>query len=394
MAAKLVNDFIDANKHRAKQGSAQWTAEREGALGGSDLANYLRANPYKTIDAALMEKTKLKPGPDPYDKNFLWGHFWEPIHRVLIQHKFNTDTIVELGAIPYGEDDMRRRYKNSPDGIFIVNKANLVNVFGQEAVDKLDIQFDDNNDAAGMLELKAPISRYIDGTFVPGHYMPQVLSNICLMKPTQFGLFSEFVVKRCAFNYLCGENVEKMYTPSTSVDKDKEPRKCVEYRGIVMVFCKKTLSTYYRRLMNVQTTEDTPQTLCDFGACTYDMFYNMVKEWRLGNVRFSYRFIPELANVNPATYNEETDDPEYELTGACCWKSYEMSLVLVKKYHDFVDRCWPIIELSLLSIDRINETPTDKKKKEKIKIAAQQIEHLVSTIVPYIEPLNTPKSKH
>ena len=53
---KLLNKFIEANKHLAPQGSVEWLIERGYSIGGSEMSIITKENPYQKIDGLVQIK--------------------------------------------------------------------------------------------------------------------------------------------------------------------------------------------------------------------------------------------------------------------------------------------------------------------------------------------------
>lgn len=271
------NHIIDKFSNLPAQGSVEWHKHRKYGIGASELATYLDINKSVTIKKGLSEKVGLREPTPSTEPCFIWGHFWEPIHRIIIQKLLNIkdSEMKEMGAIPYGEDKYTSKFKNSPDGIFIVDKQKLESVFGKKEVDELEIDYiDKDGKVFGILELKAPIGRTPYG-FIPEYYLPQVLSNMCVVQNASFGLFSEMVVKRCSqVDVYGGGN----YTPSVGYGNTIMNSDELLYNGCVYVYASEPYRTKLRSL--VLKKNAASDELCDFGSCLSDQFFYMIALWR------------------------------------------------------------------------------------------------------------------
>lgn len=269
----IINKFSNL----PAQGSVEWHKHRKYGIGASELATYLDVNKNTTIKKALSEKVGLRESTPSTDPCFIWGHFWEPIHRIIIQRLLDIkdSEMKEMGAIPYGEDKYTSKFKNSPDGIFIVDKQKLETVFGKQQVDELEIDYiDKDGKVFGILELKAPIGRNPYG-YIPEYYLPQVLSNMCVVQNASFGLFSEMVVKRCSQSDVYGGG---NYTPSVGFGNSVMNSNELCYNGCVYVYVEEPYRTKLRSL--VLKKDATSDELCDFGSCLSDSFFYMIALWR------------------------------------------------------------------------------------------------------------------
>lgn len=272
-----LNFIVEKYSDLPAQGSVEWHKHRKYGVGASELDKYLDIQKRSNIKNALSEKvgvTETTPSTNP---NFIWGHFWEPIHRKIIQKLLNVKDheMREMGAIPYGNDYYTSKYKNSPDGIFIVEKKKLEQVFGKEEVDKLEIDYIDNDGKIfGILELKAPIARIPSGS-IPEYYLPQVLSNMCVVKDASFGLFSEMVAKRCSYFDVEGGS---KYTPSVPYGNVIINPNTLKYNGCVYVYVDEPYRTKLRSIILKKNAAS--DELCDFGSCISDYFFYMIALWR------------------------------------------------------------------------------------------------------------------
>jgi len=296
-----LNFIVEKYSDLPAQGSVEWHKHRKYGVGASELDKYLDIRKENSIKKSLSEKVGIIEATESTNPNFIWGHFWEPIHRKIIQKLLNVKDceMREMGAIPYGDDYYTSKYKNSPDGIFVVNKQKLEQVFGKTEVDKLDIDYiDKDGKVFGILELKAPIARIPSG-YIPEYYLPQVLSNMCVVKDASFGLFSEMVAKRCSIFDVEGGG---KYTPSVAYGNVLLDPSLLKYNGCVYVYVDEPYRTKLRSIILKKNA--CSDELCDFGACLSEYFFYMIALWRQMDVH----------NLDPSNIDTASSDYVEDLT--------------------------------------------------------------------------------
>lgn len=345
-----MNDFLLKYSTLPDQGTKEWTDLREGGFGASDLPSLLGVNPYKSAKVSIAEKTGLEAKPDYRDPNFMWGHFWEPIHRNLIKIKLETE-IYEASSIPYEDTGIKSRYRNSPDGVFTIHRDVLIREFGN---DLPELEYDEDGYTVGILELKAPAQRKLKGE-IPEYYIPQVYSNMCVIRPSTFGIYSEIIVVRCDIKDVrSGMN----HTSSKKFGGINTDKTTILHNGVILIYCTPDIREYFMTKINGKNYMS--DSLCDFGTCSKDLFYEMIQYWRGIGDKDTPGCPPKIS----VKYINVDDEIEYDenILGYCAWKCFDMSFHVVKKIDNYIENIWPIIEVCLYTLDKIKEVSSKEQK--------------------------------
>lgn len=332
-----------------KQNTKEWKDARE--IGGSDLATVLGVG-FKSRCELMREKVFMKE-IDSDNPNFHWGHLFEPIHKKLIERALNTE-VHEFGSLPW-----KSGYTTSPDGVFNTTVEALKNILSKQQIAEIIERFGEG-ELLCVLELKAPARRVINGE-IPKYYIPQLYSELCVVPGSQLLLFSEAIFRRCTYEqYINADN--SAFTIAMPI-RGGDPYKfnTALQRGLVMFFGD-----------TPAVLNDIPEIMringcVDLGKVNPEIFFAIINLWYNGQLTANYAFEPTEFGAAIAI---------------CPWKLYQIDYHVKYKREDYLDVCWPAIQLCL---DTIRELKTrddldDVQKNISIKKADLEIRKIVNGI--------------
>ena len=174
--------FISQNEDRPKQGSQEWLDMRTYTIGGSEISIIMNKNPYSKIKNLIAQKL----GISEFKENIMmrWGKLFEEISSMIAKKIFKIDTMYKLGSL----DGVCHHQKYSPDDLALIDFDNLSHV---DMTDKLIVLF----------EYKCPYYT-IPSKIIPTHYLPQIKTGLCSIKPSDIGIFMNNLYRICSIKNL------------------------------------------------------------------------------------------------------------------------------------------------------------------------------------------------
>lgn len=349
----ILNDFLDKYKNLPKQGSDEWIKSRETTFGGSELAALISKNKNKTCRKLLEEKITA----EKFEGNSFtfWGQLFEPVHRSILEIIYKT-SIYETGSIPWDKEG----FKYSPDGIGIINKDHFIKILNEDSVTHLPknnklIDILESNDAQDditiLFEQKAPANRVLNYA-IPEYYVPQILSGLNVINITDIGIYTEAVFKRCPLGKLSIDNIEYTesfrYTNNTCSTRPK-------FIGVIVLstpdinYAYDLKTAYFRN-------KYTSDMYIDYGDCSSDTFFNILKEWKQTN-RIELHYINDVAD-----FYDRFESIADNIIGIIPWKMFDMQNHIVYRKDDYLDSYHPAIIEGVNTIKQSREDPINRKK--------------------------------
>ncbi len=258
-----LNDFIESNKHLPAQGSAEWLNSRSTTIGGSEIATLLGLNPYQNLKKLISQKagitTFTKSAP-------LWfGNIMEAVLQNYTEQVFNTK-IFETGSIQY---DKSTYLKYSPDGLAVVKKKHLENIFSKDDMEfriNNKSKFDNINDDELIIlfEFKNPFMRMPKQGIVPVYYKPQPEMGMHVIDICEVSIFIEGVFRFCSYNDIIDLN--NKYNTRYHFDKIRYTNLPIAYGAFTLYYSKDDLSDKMIDIINLITSH-----MYSFNVHDYDL---------------------------------------------------------------------------------------------------------------------------
>jgi hypothetical protein len=221
---RALNEFLEKNKYLPTQGSKEWLNSRSETIGGSEISTILNINKYQTIKQLIEQKTNIssfkKAAP-------LWfGNIFEYILQQYTEILYDTK-IYETGSIPYKKSKL---IKYSPDGLAIIKKENLENIFSEEEFtnkifNKSKFKNDeiDKKEILILFEFKNPFMRVIKLNEIPIYYINQPKLGMEVIDICEASIFIESVFRFCSYNDIISQknnsNITNKYNRFYHYDK-------------------------------------------------------------------------------------------------------------------------------------------------------------------------------
>ena len=222
---RALNEFLEQNKYLPIQGSAEWLNSRSETIGGSEISTILKINKYQTIKQLIEQKANItsfkKAAP-------LWfGNIFEYILQQYTEILFDTK-IYETGSIPYKKSKL---IKYSPDGISIIKKDKLTNIFTEDdftnkIFNKSKFKNDeiDKKEVLILFEFKNPFMRVIKPNEIPIYYINQPKLGMEVIDICEASIFIESVFRFCSYGDIISHkddsNITNRYNRYYHYDKN------------------------------------------------------------------------------------------------------------------------------------------------------------------------------
>jgi hypothetical protein len=196
-------DFLtDYYAHLPKQGSAEWLKLRLGGddippnVGGSEIAALLGNDMYKS----MLDFYRTKLGLSHFDGNIFtrWGICFENVVTFIIEKMFRTQ-VKEFGALHGIKHQGHVLQCYSPDGLFITDSKNIINM--KQYITNYDLTCNKNDQNVVLVEIKSPFSRMPNKT-IPKQYKDQVQLGLNTIKFADFALFFDAAFRKCGIDQL------------------------------------------------------------------------------------------------------------------------------------------------------------------------------------------------
>ena len=238
--AEVLDNFIKANQHLAKQGSAEWLEQKQYTIGGSQIATVLGINKYETPESLV----KSKAGMLPFKKAApLWfGNLMERCVEQYVDLAWGAK-VVETGSLTHTNPCI----SYSPDGLCVIEKKKIKCIFS-----KLDFSliqstsmFDPSDDILALMEFKSPYMRRPVHGKIPEYYIPQPQLGMCVIPIAEVSIFVECVFRFCSR--------EDLYTNKYSwyhFDRPRYNSKQIAYGAISVEYDPMTASDITKSLVD------------------------------------------------------------------------------------------------------------------------------------------------
>lgn len=203
----ILNALLEKNKDLAPQGSAEWLAERQYSIGGSEMSVITKDNPYSKLDKLVAQKVGFSYFTGNHATR--WGKLFEDNTTRLCEILMNIeDGIKETGSLEGAVPNQRY----SPDGLAVIKMVCV-------EVDDNDNEIEIPQYCIVLFEYKSPFMSIPSG-IIPKHYMPQVKTGLCSIPIADFAIFINNMFRKCAFDDL-GTSIKYDTIFHTSDEKNK-----------------------------------------------------------------------------------------------------------------------------------------------------------------------------
>jgi hypothetical protein len=208
-----LSAFLESHKHLPAQGSAEWLAQKQHTIGGSQIATVLGVNKYETFSSLVMQKAGLLPFKKAAP---LW--FGTIMERCIEQYVLLTydSKVSETGSLP----SKWPRVTYSPDGVAIIKKNKLREIFSAEDYVKIhdtskfksvsNLQRD-CDELIVLMEFKAPYARVPQPGKIPEYYIPQPQLGMQVIDIAEVALFIECVFRFCSLDDIDTDNYSRYH---------------------------------------------------------------------------------------------------------------------------------------------------------------------------------------
>jgi hypothetical protein len=360
----LLELFISDNKHLPDQKSESWKADRTRIIGSSEISIITGDNHFSSIRQLIHNKT----GINSFKGNLAtkWGSIFEPITASLFKLLFmKQGEIYETGSI---SNDRIKNHRCSPDGLCVLSIDSVPYIV--------------------LLEFKAPLNS-IPYKTVPKHYIPQIMSGMCIIDITEKSVFVNNMFRKCSINHL-GDNMfyDKEFHGNKNTSLIKHP---IAY-GLMIFYVKpKNKDNFYTRLR-----EDKSEYLPypeDYGINDTNLEYTMTLAIEgIVSIKYTQPTLVEsdskelfMSNELLSTYRETPKDYkardynevllEFEercikrsvpLLGYLPWKLLKSSNIIVDKDPDYVKGYQEDIDDVIDIINKVSDIGCVIKRSEEI----------------------------
>ena len=395
---QVLLKFIESNKHLPEQGSEQWLLSRGETIGGSEISTILGVNPYQTIKKLINQKLGLtkftKSAP-------LWfGNIMEYPLQQYTENKFNTK-IYETGSIQFTKSEF---IKYSPDGISVINKKNLLNIFTEDDINTLinkrsnfdNTHSDFKDELLILFEFKNPYMRVIKPNEIPIYYKPQPQLGLEVIDICEVSIFIESVFRFCSYNDIILQN--NKYNTRYHYDKIRYNNEAISYSAFTLFYKKNSINTLNKRFNNLLNElnhflqsndihENDISNITDYKIINaimeniidhkdikivyHTMYMNKSEDYdddslyyfnKCNNIN---KFKAEVKDKKKSI--QDNDDLEY--IGCFCYKMFNINIKPVFKSDIITDKLLNKVENVIKTIRRCNSTDCKITKKSIIDIA-------------------------
>ena len=397
---RILNKFIEHNKHLAIQGSNEWLAGRTYNIGGSEMSVITGENPYSSIDNLVANKL----GFSAFSGNIAtrWGKLFEYVTQMVSAIVLEIDEIRETGSL----DGAVPNQKYSPDGLAVI-KALCSGIIDNEEITTREF-------CIILFEFKSPLNSIPDGT-IPAHYLPQVKTGLCSIPITDFAIFINNMFRKCAFEDL---NASSKYDTSFhSSDKKKNlPEELPLAFGIILFYQtsaqRKSFYEKYKADIGAEESEESDDSeesenesmryifnsnlynfiytrakhnIRDFGKSYYKEFNEILQMFddKLISVEYCKPHILESYNNNVflEAQQKTKGSNDYQATiqeykaviesgaingrnifGFLPWKLIKSDIIYQEREENYVNKYNDIIQTTINNIKKINSLPSHDDK--------------------------------
>lgn len=405
MSQRQIEEFVQRHKGVTQRG-AEWYTAMGTTIGGSEIAALLGCNPYKRFFDVVEEKVAILTGIHTFNggEACWWGSLFEDIGCEYVS--------IDVGAPVIGDDicvQLFNGHRNSPDG-YVVAKFYMRD--GQLHLWTTDMDESiECTEKVLLLEFKCPMSRKPTGE-IPKQYVPQLHSGLSVTACADFGMFVDFVFRKCNINDLGPSGVYD--TEYHKSDKDLYSGKYPIAWGMIGVYAPRLDAPRHIRLgwKNETWAEGDPDPtastsidaadaawnaylshfkfkpnmakcdtskLVDMGGADTKIFSSMLKlidakRFRIN--RTSPWFEDGRGNdetIDEALFRFDAETPEhYWLVGVLPWKLFEVNYAFINRRAGFLEEVMPLISKvhalvadAIKQPDPINYVKAEKRKQMK-----------------------------
>jgi hypothetical protein len=394
MQFNSIDDIKQFYASLPKQGSAAWTdpGARKMRCGGSELAALLGNNKYKSIHDFIREKVGLLPEIDNNHINLQWGNLFEPIHRNILEHMFNT-VIHDLPSIPYQPAHLSRdklsksELQISPDGIADVDKRLIALWIGrnlnhdQYMVNTLLRRLENikAQHVTIIVEQKACITR--TPSEIPIYYLPQIEAGMNLFSNVNMGLFTEAVFRLCRPSTIIADNhgqINKLYEPICVTQRRALPQHYkVKCAGISYILAPAAeidhlRTTIYSRnnaaAANINMSNRAPNPIELSGAEHHDIFIRIAQIVKAAADKYIIRTVfydvdePHLLHRPLSAEELIINNIQYAPLAAMYWKLFDITYHFCLPNPTYLDKIFPFVQSSMGDINKLRELSQNDKE--------------------------------
>lgn len=324
---RMIETFVARFSSGPPQRSPQWLENRKTAIGSSEIAALFGDNPYMSADDLLAQKAGLVTSNGNMAACW-WGTLFESAAEKAIAYQLDTilqGTDINVPAPIPG-------HRNSPDGYCSVvvrregDAWRIVQRGERVVAGEYQVQ-------TALVEIKVPRGRIPTGR-VPHHYIWQVRSGLAVAPITDFGLFVDVVLRKCAYEHL---------GPKPGYDRIYHPDRRAERRfqrpalwGLTGVFSgDPEVIGELRHTWNSHELIDFGE---DFPQRAFDRLLELINTHRVWTVHLGPWGRSDEEPADPIQALWRHARPKEILVGIIPWKIFEMHLVPVERDAGFLRR--------------------------------------------------------